>query len=172
MAATPQRFVLAKEKIAVRKNDHILEIGCGTGILIHEIVKELVSGEIVGLDKSKSAIEKASKKNRTQIDDKKVRLISGELKNLKYSRKKFNKIVSFNVNIFLKNSVKEFRIMKEILNANGEIFVFYQFPFEIDVTAANAIADNFAKNSFKVIHKELLPASPASIIYVKAIAGY
>ena len=115
-------------------------------------------------------LQKLRKKNKPQIDDKKVILLSGELNRVKFSEKKFNKIVSFNVNIFLKNSEKEFGIMKEILKSDGEIFVFYQFPFEIDITASNIIVENFAKNGFKIIDKELLPASPTSIIYVKAIS--
>ena len=171
MAAVPSRFLIAKEKISVSKKDHLLEIGCGNGTLIHEISKELSSGIIVGIDKSESAIEKATVKNKASIVDKKVILLNAELQHAKFSKEQFSKVVSFNVNVFLRNSELEFRMLKEILKPNGEIFVFYQFPFQIDIKAAKPIVENLVRNGFKVTHKELLPASPAAIVYVKAIFG-
>jgi cyclopropane fatty-acyl-phospholipid synthase-like methyltransferase len=170
MAVAPSRFLIAKEKISFSENDHVLEIGCGNGTLIHEISKELSSGIIIGIDKSKSAIDKATAKNKACLLDKKVILINTELQHARLSKKQFNKVVSFNVNIFLKNSELEFRMLKEILKPKGEILVFYQFPFKIDIEAANPIVENFVQNGFKVTHRELLPASPVEIVYVKAVS--
>ena len=169
MTAVPERFLLAKERISPEKSDYILEIGCGTGILIQELSSELDSGAVVGIDKSKPAIEKALKKNQKAIREKKVTLINEELKKAKFPKGGFNKIVSFNVNLFLKGSEEEFNVIRKILAPGGKIFVFYQFPYEIDVTAGNPIADNLERNGFFVTDKELISTNSTSIVFIKAM---
>ena len=47
-----------KETLAIKKSDHILEIGCGTGSLLKIIADELENGIVEGIDFSKTMISK------------------------------------------------------------------------------------------------------------------
>ena len=45
-----------KETLDIKKGDYILEIGCGTGLLINEIANDLDNGFIEGIDFSKNMV--------------------------------------------------------------------------------------------------------------------
>ena len=66
------RFVI--EQMSVQENDHILEIGFGTGKLIYEMAKQIDKGLIEGIDFSSTMVATAQRRNQKQI--KKVKLKS------------------------------------------------------------------------------------------------
>jgi len=56
---------LIYENLSIRENDHVLEIGFGTGTLVKKIAEQLDSGLVEGIDFSKSMVAIAQKKNGT-----------------------------------------------------------------------------------------------------------
>ena len=56
-----------KETLAIKKSDHVLEIGCGTGSLLKRIANELENGSIEGIDFSKTMIQEDFFKNKKEI---------------------------------------------------------------------------------------------------------
>lgn len=58
---------LSQESLAIQKSDSILEIGCGTGLLINNIGDRLKNGIVEGVDFSKTMIAIAKKKNKKTI---------------------------------------------------------------------------------------------------------
>ena len=53
-----------KERLALQENDHVLEIGFGTGKFINEIAKLLNKGLIEGIDLSNTMVAVAKRKNK------------------------------------------------------------------------------------------------------------
>jgi len=71
------------------------------------------------------------------------------------------------VNFFWKNPVEELLIIRKSLKPDGTLFVFYQAPFEIDITAAEPIKQNLLESAFNIgaVHlKKMLPTSAFCII--------
>jgi cyclopropane fatty-acyl-phospholipid synthase-like methyltransferase len=56
-----------KELISLKENDHVLEIGFGTGKLIFNMAKQVKKGVIEGIDLSDTMVAIAEKKNKKYI---------------------------------------------------------------------------------------------------------
>lgn len=55
--------------LSIEPNDHVLEIGFGTGLLIKRIAEKIDNGLVEGVDFSKSMVAVAQKKNRKHINN-------------------------------------------------------------------------------------------------------
>lgn len=159
--AINERFIWAAGILATKPHDTILEIGCGTGILVHLLASRLEEGRIVAIDQSKKMILNAEKRNGEYIGSGKVKLENVEL--AKFSTNtRFNKIAAFNVNAFRQRPATEFSRVADLLTDDGLFYLFYQLPYEpdketIDEWKAIAALNNFEIN--KVLSKKLEPAS-------------
>ena len=58
-----------EELMSVQANDHVLEIGFGTGKLIHNLAKVINKGYIEGIEFSSSMISIAKRRNRKNISN-------------------------------------------------------------------------------------------------------
>jgi cyclopropane fatty-acyl-phospholipid synthase-like methyltransferase len=56
--------------LPIRPGMRILEIGCGPGAAAREVAKRLGTGKILAIDRSRSAIDKAIKTSKSEIDSK------------------------------------------------------------------------------------------------------
>lgn len=168
MSKLPERFAIACELIDPREEDQILEIGCGTGVLVEELAKVTVEGHILGLDASKSAIVHSNKRNQVAIHAKRVAFVHSKLEDVVLPNEKFDKVISFNVGLFLQNSSRELSHIRASMKEDAKIFVFYQFPFEVDLAAADKIKEVLQSNHFKIEEKGLRKTATTSVVYVIA----
>lgn len=102
-----------KEKIKLiesyKKKGKLLEIGCGVGDLLNKLQTIY---NVKGIDISKHAIDKASKK----IDKKKLMVLDIEKENIKDN---FDIVIAFDVMEHLKRPKEVLKKIKNILNKNG-----------------------------------------------------
>lgn len=167
MAGTPERFLWAIELLQVKPTDSILEIGCGAGLLAELIADRLTSGKLVAIDRSAPMVDKARQRNRSFIQNGKFRLIRSAFLKVEIPDACFDKVVAFNVGFFRKNPAQELQQIKKALKPQGKLFLFFQEPYEIDVTAAEPIVQGLKKNGFEIreIHlKEIKPTSALGIV--------
>ena len=107
--------------------DHILEIGCGTGLAAEQIVPMLKKGKLIAIDQSRTAIDKAVKKNENAIKQGKAEFIQTAFLAMPKPQKKFDKIFAFNINFFWtqESIMEEANLLKKIINKEGRLFVLY-----------------------------------------------
>ena len=105
-----------REQLALEENDHILEIGSGTGKLINEMAKREDNIFIEGLDLSNTMVAVAQRKNIIHIASGKVTIRQGAFEEIPYRDSSFNKICSANTIYFWSSPdtflQKIFRILK------------------------------------------------------------
>ena len=65
------------ELMAVTDEDYVLEIGFGSGALIHKMAKQINDGQIEGVDIYSSMVSIARKRNKKYIFEGKVKIIKG-----------------------------------------------------------------------------------------------
>ena len=70
----PERFHWAVDYMNIGSADHILEIGCGAGLLAELIAERLQTGSITAIDRSASMIELATNRNQRFAESKVLRL--------------------------------------------------------------------------------------------------
>lgn len=165
------RFTWAIETMAVKPDDRILEIGCGQGVAVSLIAPMLQSGHIVAVDQSRAMISMAMNRNKPFADTKKAVFCEGKFADVVLPGTTFTKIFAFNVNVFLKPSIPEWRKIKDRMARQARFYLFYQTPPE---TAEQAIRQHAARasqqllsNGFTIvetIYKQLKPAPALCVI--------
>jgi len=98
-----------------KKSDRILEIGCGSGVLLKELEKYKCS--IIGIDVSKEAIEMAKK--NTSIS----KLILSSTDKLDFDNNSFDKIICQHIVEHLNNFDIVLEELKRILKNNGCLII-------------------------------------------------
>ena len=164
----PERFLWAKELLQIKTGDHVLEIGCGAGLLAEQICGQLSKGSLVAVDKSAPMIEKAKKRNSDFVEKGFASFIVSDFKNCELPLSYFDTIVAFNVNLFWKDSLQEFEKIKRIIKHSGRLYVFYQAPYEITKASVLPIQQQLRKHSFEVLYTEMKKLVPTSACCISA----
>ena len=106
----------ALQKIHVRKDAVILDIGCGGGKTIHTLSKMTPTGKIYGIDYSEKAVKNSIKSNRSAVKNGKVMIHRASVSSIPFDDNFFDLITAFQTHYFwpdLKNDIKEaFRVLK------------------------------------------------------------
>ena len=107
-----KKWEIAKKLINLSKNDRVLDLGCGTGLITEKISKKVDS--IVGLDLSEEMIKNSIKRNN-------ISYVVGNAKKLPFENNEFDKVVSFTV---IQDIDKWDYVLKEIKRVSkGEILI-------------------------------------------------
>jgi len=80
-----KKWAVAKKMVSFSKNDVVLDLGCGTGLTIPEIAKQVKM--VVGMDYSAGMLEKAPKSSN-------VIYVLGDAAEIPFEDKYFDKVVS------------------------------------------------------------------------------
>ena len=108
-----------KEILSAKGNDNILEIGCGTGMLLTQIADDLDDGFIEGIDFSQSMISIAQKKKISHINGKKIVIRHGDFDELKFEDNYYDKIFSVNTIYFWKDPIVTISKIVDLLKPKG-----------------------------------------------------
>ncbi|MGD8561579.1 MAG: class I SAM-dependent methyltransferase [Desulfarculaceae bacterium] len=114
---------LVMETLSPKKDDHILEIGFGTGIVLKQIADNLTGGVIEGVDFSKSMIKIAQKKNKKYINSGKVKIRTGDFDELSFPESRFDKIFTVNTIYFWKNPKATIAKISRLLKPGGKLIL-------------------------------------------------
>ena len=106
----------ALQKIKMRKEEVILDIGCGGGKTIQLLSKMNKYGKIYGIDYSEQAVKDTIKANRQDVVAGKVYIHQANVTDIPFQENVFDSITAFQTHYFwsdLENSLKEvFRVLK------------------------------------------------------------
>jgi ubiquinone/menaquinone biosynthesis C-methylase UbiE len=114
---------LVYEALAISHNDHVLEIGFGTGTLIKRIAEHSDNGLIEGIDFSKSMVAIAQKKNKTFINNGKVKIHLGDFDEMQFDDCSFDKVFSVNTIYFWKTPDITISKIHSILKPGGKLVI-------------------------------------------------
>lgn len=116
----------AHEMMAVRPDDRVLEIGCGTGKLIYDIVPKIDDGIIEGVDFSSSMAAIARKRNKNSIANGKVRIFKGDFDDMLCDREQYSKVCSVNTHYFWPSPIKTAGKIAEVLKPDGKLILAFE----------------------------------------------
>jgi ubiquinone/menaquinone biosynthesis C-methylase UbiE len=104
------------ELIKINKNNRVLDVACGTGVVTKQIQKKVgKSGYVVGIDTSTTAIKIAKKENKKNLD-----FLNADAENLSFS-KKFDIVTCQYALFFFPNAQKALKNIKNSLKKSGII---------------------------------------------------
>jgi ubiquinone/menaquinone biosynthesis C-methylase UbiE len=112
--------------MSVQENDHVIEIGFGTGKLIRKMSEDIDSGLIEGVDFSSTMVSIAQKRNKNSILAGKVKIVEGNFDEISYEKDSFTKACSVNTLYFWTRPELTARKIAEILIPDGKLFLAFE----------------------------------------------
>lgn len=119
------RFIWTVKILDIDPDGTLLEIGCGHGIAVSLICKQLKKGKVTAIDRSAKMITQAQKRNEKWLHEGKVSFNTSSLETLDLGTKKFSKIFAVNVNTFWIKPEKALESVKKLLVPKGKLYLFY-----------------------------------------------
>jgi trans-aconitate methyltransferase len=144
----PERLRWAVQVLNLAPTDVVLEIGCGPGMAVSLVCDRLAGGRITAIDRSATAIQRATRRNADHVASGKAVLLQTDLAGLALPGRRFDKVFAVNVNLFwVRPADTELRRIKELLRPGGVLHLIYETPGaeradQVAATVTKALADH------------------------------
>ena len=121
-----------KELLALQEDDHVLEIGFGTGKLMSEMAGQTSRGLVEGIDLSSTMVDMAKKRNRKYIAKRRVKIVLGDFDKVEYRDNDFDKICSANTIYFWPDAEYSVRKIQRILKPGGKLVLGFEDKAQLE----------------------------------------
>lgn len=128
---------LVLESLSIKEDDHVLEIGFGTGLMLNKIAASFDCGLIEGIDFSKLMVDMAQKKNKQHIKAGKAKIHLGDFDEAMFDQNSFDKIFTVNTIYFWKHPDATVSKIYRLLKPGGMLFIGFHKKSEMENTALN-----------------------------------
>jgi SAM-dependent methyltransferase len=131
--AVPEHVRWAVDVLDPGPDGRLLEIGCGPGVALSLICERLVGGRIVAIDRSATAISRATRRNAGCLAAGKAVLRTVALEELQPAdmlgeRERFDTVFAMNVNLFwVRSPATELELIRRLLRPGGALSLFYGY---------------------------------------------
>lgn len=107
----------ALDKLAIKANDVVLDIGCGGGAALKRLSQRIDGGKLYGIDYSEVSVEASIKENQGDVDGGKMEIHQGSVSSMPFADGLFDAIITVESYYFwpdLEQDMKEvFRVLKK-----------------------------------------------------------
>jgi ubiquinone/menaquinone biosynthesis C-methylase UbiE len=107
----------------IKHDDIILDIGCGGGRNIANMLKKAITGKVYGLDYSQLSVDNSVIYNQKAIDKNKCEIKQGDVSKIPYTDKMFNIVTAFETIYFWPDIYNSFKEVYRILKQEGLFFI-------------------------------------------------
>ncbi len=115
-------FYAILDVLALRPEDHLLEVGCGGGAFLHEALKSGCTAEAI--DHSREMVRLASETNRASLAGSRLKITLGDAGSLPYEDGKFTCAVMTGVLGFIPDPLQSFKEITRVLKSGGRFVAF------------------------------------------------
>jgi ubiquinone/menaquinone biosynthesis C-methylase UbiE len=116
------------ERLSLKPNDRVLEIGCGHGVAATLICERLEGGHLTAIDRSAKMIGAAKRRNAEHIEAGRVEFLVMELEDMDLGKRRFDKVFAARVSLFQREPERARGLVEPWLAPGGEVFSFYDAP--------------------------------------------
>ena len=113
------QYKVILEKIELKPNNNILDIGFGNGYLIKKLFEKNIPINIYGIEISKDMLNSVSQKNKINIKEGRLKLFLEDISKTSFEENVFDKIYTVNTIYFWNELEKCFSEIKRTLKPNG-----------------------------------------------------
>ena len=110
------------EELALTPNDHLLEVGCGGGALLHDALESGCTA--AGIDHSAEMVRLAKRANAKAVGEGRLEVKESTADSLPFNDSLFTCAVMTSVLGFLEDPVRVFREVRRVLRPSGRMIVF------------------------------------------------
>lgn len=106
------------QRLDLSSNATVLDLGCGTGVLLQQLVNQYPTVTLIGLDTSAAMLEAARKKLPPSIE-----LHLSSVEQLPFPASQFDCIISTSAFHYFRNPAQAIREMARVLKRNGRLLL-------------------------------------------------
>lgn len=155
----------ALNKINLPENGAIADIGCGGGRCI-KLISEISESKIFGIDYSALCVKKASRKNKKEIKNGRIKIYEASVESLPFDKDSIDCALAVESVYFWNNPDKAFTEIKRVLKPGGSLNIICEMVKNDNGTGAHTevaellklnyyskaeLEEIFIKNGFKNI---------------------
>lgn len=111
------------EKVNIKGNSEILDIGCGGGRTVSRLASLAPNGKVFGIDYSMDCVNWASDYNKNLIDKGKVEISNATVEKLPFEDERFDFVSAVETIYFWPDVVNNLIEIKRVLKPSGKILV-------------------------------------------------
>ncbi len=124
-----ERLRTVVERLDLRPDDRVLEIGCGHGVAATLVCERLDRGHLTGVDRSAKMIEAAARRNAAYVEAGRAEFLVADLEDLGLpGDRRFDKIFAVRVGLFHRDPERARTFVEPWLAPGGEVFAFFDEP--------------------------------------------
>jgi ubiquinone/menaquinone biosynthesis C-methylase UbiE len=124
-----ERLRSVVERLDLRPDDRVLEIGCGHGIAATLVCERLDRGHLTAVDRSAKMIEAAARRNAAYVEAGRAEFLVADLEDLgPLEDRRFEKIFAVRVGLFHREPERARGLVEPWLAPGGEVFAFFDEP--------------------------------------------
>ena len=117
---------MMKSRLDVRADEHVLEIGCGTGELIRELTPLIGRGRVYGVEVSEAMASTARKRNQAAIDAGRVAIHLGDFNELDLGKEAYDTVCSCNTIYFWPDPAFTLKRVHSLLRPGGKVVIAFE----------------------------------------------
>lgn len=121
----PERVAdAALERLAAGPEDHVLELGCGSGRLLFRLAARARRGRVVGIDPSELMVRHARHRNRSWIGAGRARVEQGWSRDLSsFADGCFDRVLGVHVVCFWTEPARDLEEIRRVLRPGGRLLL-------------------------------------------------
>ena len=123
-----ERLRSVVERLDVRADDRVLEIGCGHGVAATLVCERLEGGHLTAVDRSAKMTQTAARRNAAHVEAGRAEFLVADLENLDLGDRRFDKIFAVRVGLFHRDSQRARGLAERWLAPGGTLSVFFDQP--------------------------------------------
>ncbi len=113
----------ALDKLAIRADDRILDIGCGGGMTVKRLCGMVDSGHVTGVDYSDVAVAASAQLNEAEIAAGKADILSASVEALPFAENTFDKAVTVESFYFWPDQAENLKEVLRVLKPGGALLI-------------------------------------------------
>ena len=125
-----ERLRSVVDRMDIRPDDRVLEIGCGHGVAATLICERLEEGHLTAIDRSAKMIQAATRRNVTYVEAGRAEFLVATHEDLDLGDRRFDKIFAVRVGLFYREPEHAREIVERWLVPGGTVYAFFDQPSE------------------------------------------
>jgi ubiquinone/menaquinone biosynthesis C-methylase UbiE len=109
--------------LSIRKQDTILDIGCGGGGTVHRLAKIATNGKVYGIDFSDESVMASRVKNKQLIQMGRVEIQQSSVSCLPFSDNMFDLVTAVNTHNYWPDLVTDMQEILRVLKPSGKLII-------------------------------------------------
>jgi ubiquinone/menaquinone biosynthesis C-methylase UbiE len=123
-----ERLAAIVDRLGIRPDDRVLEIGCGHGVAATLVCERLGGGRLTAIDRSPKMIEAASRRNAAFVAAGKAEFLVADLEDVSLGERRFDLVFAVRVGLFHQEPERARALVEPWLAPSGRVLAFYDTP--------------------------------------------